>query len=395
MLSSSFAPGTHLAVNGLLLITVCSLRNHTQQVATRPDVHKTSQGLAELLTKIRMAQILRQVHHLVRYSNWAYMNDDGAEFRSAAWDLEGDVAYRKLKIVTPFLKQAFRSVTPNTHVHLGVRNGETLVLAFRGTDFPFTVENLVNPKQWWGFWGNVWTDVAFRMGQMHWLPEGSSPLLVHEGFLAAFNNLLTDDRLHTSMLHLMQNQVPAKIEVCGHSLGGALATLCALWCRTQWPEAAITCVTLGSPRVGNAAFCERFNSSNICCYRLEVNGDPIPTVPDRFTQAVPGKLPASHPGWTDANRRYHHVGIPIILHEADASAQVLSNSVEFGVERVDIEAEEEAPELPWMLKLPYEMGGFLGYWALRGMRMGPAIWKYHDPSGYEVVVQRILEKSTG
>ncbi|KAK4151228.1 hypothetical protein C8A00DRAFT_17340 [Chaetomidium leptoderma] len=278
-----------------------------------------------------MAQILKRYQHLVRYAHWAYMNDDGAEFRSAATDLHGDVAYRKLQIVTPFLKDKLKAITPNTHVHLGLRGRDTLVLAFRGTDFPFTLENLANPKR---------------------------------------------------------------------CLGAALATLCALWCRTQWPSADITCVTLGSPRVGNEAFCETFTASNILHYRLVVDGDPIPTVPDRFTQALPGKLPASDqdPSWTADDRRYHHVGTPVLLHEqngAGPGASVLANSVDYGVERPDIEAEEEAPPLPWVFKVPYELGGFLGYWALRGMRMAPAIWQYHDPLGYETVVQRILEKAPG
>ncbi|KAK4235701.1 hypothetical protein C8A03DRAFT_17590 [Achaetomium macrosporum] len=253
-----------------------------------------------------MVSILKDNQHLVRYAHWAYMNDDGAEFRSAAWDLKGDVNYRKLKIVTPFFKD-FKALTPNTHVHLGVRNGDTLVLAFRGTDFPFTIENLVNPKS------------------------------------------------------------------------------------TQWPHANIKCVTLGSPRVGNAAFCQRFNSSAIVCYRLEVDGDPIPTVPDRFTQAVPGKLPASEQGWTDSDTRYYHVGVPIILHEA--GGRVLYNSVDYDVERPDLEAEKDAPPLPWQFKVPYELGGFLPYWVMRGLKMAPAIWQYHDPTGYETVVQRIVERT--
>ncbi|KAK4033554.1 hypothetical protein C8A01DRAFT_19528 [Parachaetomium inaequale] len=260
-----------------------------------------------------MAQILKRYQHLVRYAHWAYMNDDGAEFRSAATDLHGDVRYRKLVIVTPFFKDVLKVLTPNTHVHLGIRGCDTLVLAFRGTDFPFTIENLVNPKRWWGFWGN-------------------------------------------------------------------------------WPEAEITCLTMGSPRVGNAAFCQHFNNSNILNYRLEVDGDPIPTVPDRFTQALPGKLPASHPSWTADDWRYHHVGIPILLHEAGAS---VLNSVDYDVERPDIEAEEEAAPLPLAFKVPYEFGGFLAYWALRGVRMAPAIWQYHDPAGYETVVQRILEQTPG
>jgi hypothetical protein len=132
--------------------------------------------------------------------------------------------------------------------------------------------------------------------------------------------------------------------------------------------------------------------SNIVSYRLVVEGDPIPTVPDRFTEAVPGKLPATHPNWTVDDMRYHHVGIPILLHEAVVS---VLNSVDYDVERPDIEAEEEAPPLPWAFKVPYEMGGFLAYWALRSVQMVPGIWRHHDPSVYVTTVQRIVEESPG
>lgn len=118
-------------------------------------------------------------------------------------------------------------------------------------------------------------------------------------------------------------------------------------------------------------------------------GDPIPTVPDRFTQALPGKLPASHPDWTADDKRYHHVGIPILLHEAGAS---ILDSIDYGVERPDIEAEETAPPIPAILRIPYECGGFLVYWALRSIRMAPDIWNYHDPARYESTVQSILEQ---
>ncbi|KAH6613549.1 hypothetical protein B0J18DRAFT_460466 [Chaetomium sp. MPI-SDFR-AT-0129] len=294
-----------------------------------------------------MAQILKKYQHLVRYAHWAYY--DGPEFRSAATDLQGDFRYRSLEIITPFFKHTLRSLTPNTHVHLGVRNQHTIVLAFRGTDFPINVGSLIRPKRWWGFWGNVWTDVAFQMTQIDWLPDQCSPVLVHDGFLTAFNNL----------------------------------------CRTQWPEAEITCLTLGSPRVGNTNFCQHFGQSNILTYRVEVMGDPIPTVPDRFTQALPGKLPASHLDWTTDDKRYHHVGIPILLHEEGAS---ILDSIGYGVERPDIEAEETAPPLPAIIRVPYEYGGFLAYWALRSIRMAPDIWNYHDPAKYESTVQSILEQ---
>lgn len=47
---------------------------------------------------------------------------------------------------------------------------------------------------------------------------------------------------------------PSRVLCCGHSLGGALATLASAWASYEYPDADVRCVTLGSPRVGNPAF---------------------------------------------------------------------------------------------------------------------------------------------
>ena len=48
-----------------------------------------------------------------------------------------------------------------------------------------------------------------------------------------------------------------KIVCTGHSLGGALATLCAFWVSSF--HESVECVTFGSPRVGNKYFTKMFN----------------------------------------------------------------------------------------------------------------------------------------
>lgn len=77
----------------------------------------------------------------------------------------------------------------------------------------------------------------------------------------------------------------------GHSLGGALATLAAVQFAKQYPDITVTCVTFGSPRVGNGSFAEMFNK---CCkgsYRFVNEDDPVPMGPTplRFTHVKGGK----------------------------------------------------------------------------------------------------------
>ncbi|KNC86400.1 hypothetical protein SARC_01450 [Sphaeroforma arctica JP610] len=70
--------------------------------------------------------------------------------------------------------------------------------------------------------------------------------------------------------------------VTGHSLGGALATLCAFeCCKFDASELAMTVYTFGSPRVGNRAFAERYdrNSKRMPTHRIVNDGDPIVGIP--------------------------------------------------------------------------------------------------------------------
>jgi predicted lipase len=56
------------------------------------------------------------------------------------------------------------------------------------------------------------------------------------------------------MLKQSGGRAPDRVVLIGHSLGGAVAQLAALWATLQFPRADVRAVTFGSPRVGNAAF---------------------------------------------------------------------------------------------------------------------------------------------
>ena len=56
------------------------------------------------------------------------------------------------------------------------------------------------------------------------------------------------------MLKLGGGRPPDGIVCIGHSLGGAVAQLAALWLAQRFPRADLRVVTFGSPRVGNRAF---------------------------------------------------------------------------------------------------------------------------------------------
>jgi hypothetical protein len=221
---------------------------------------------------------IQNYRHLVRYAEWAYDNDDGTQFRShlPEDELEGrPLAARKVQLST---------WSSHNHVHLGIRQRDTLVIAFRGTDFPMKWQNWQKSERWVGLCVNSVTDISCRLTNPTWIEDPNA--LVHEGFLRDFNGLT--DSLTRSIKSLLTHQglvEPLRIETCGHSLGGALATLCALWCSIEWPQVPITCLTLASPRVGNAHFAAEFKRrANITCYRLVMPSDPIPKNPKRIHQ---------------------------------------------------------------------------------------------------------------
>jgi predicted lipase len=77
------------------------------------------------------------------------------------------------------------------------------------------------------------------------------------------------------------------IMLTGHSLGGALATLCSFRMALEDDIIKpITCITFASPRTGNAAFCRAFQElelqQKIVCLRVANKRDLITKHPDRL-----------------------------------------------------------------------------------------------------------------
>ncbi|MBE9079221.1 lipase family protein [Romeria aff. gracilis LEGE 07310] len=84
--------------------------------------------------------------------------------------------------------------------------------------------------------------------------EPSRPVKMHSGFISAYLSVRAQihDYVHTS---------PAtQYRTTGHSLGGALAALCAIDLQYNFGQRiTVESYTFGSPRVGNAAFAESYN----------------------------------------------------------------------------------------------------------------------------------------
>ena len=102
---------------------------------------------------------------------------------------------------------------------------------------------------------------------------------VHIGFKYCWESVLGDtyDAIETALENLQGKT--KDIVVCGHSLGGAVATLYAHSIKKHYPEYNIKSVTIGSPRVGNKTFKDNDDLSNIDTLRIVHNNDLVTHTP--------------------------------------------------------------------------------------------------------------------
>lgn len=133
------------------------------------------------------------------------------------------------------------------------------VLAFRGTEKDE--------------WGDVRADLNIDQVRDPYLPDECQ---VQEGFKHEL------DRCWSQIVRWVDElPVSFKLYTTGHSLGGALATLCALRLRRTVGGPTPVCYSFGSPRVGNAAFAQLKGVH----FRIRNNNDKITNI---YTQVVLG-----------------------------------------------------------------------------------------------------------
>lgn len=132
---------------------------------------------------------------------------------------------------------------------------DTIYICFRGTE---SIDDL-------------FTNIKIRQ-ETFILPnfnQGYYPS-VHQGFLEQFN----------SVKDLVSEEInlEKKIIFCGHSLGGALASIASLYYSYLFNKLDFCCITFGSPRVGNYLFSRLFDYRIKKCYRFINDRDPIPEI---------------------------------------------------------------------------------------------------------------------
>jgi len=104
---------------------------------------------------------------------------------------------------------------------------------------------------------------------------------VHTGFLKAYICIQKEvaDIVRQVVHQNATKEAKWTCYVTGHSLGGALSTLCAFDLAMQGTFGDIICYNFGSPMVGSQAFTESFNDIVPTCWRIVNENDAVCQVP--------------------------------------------------------------------------------------------------------------------
>ncbi|KDD76023.1 triglyceride lipase, partial [Helicosporidium sp. ATCC 50920] len=143
---------------------------------------------------------------------------------------------------------------------------KAVVVAFRGTDSRSVYNWASNMRTWR-------TDLALAVRSA---PPGA---LVHGGFFLSYNSSSLAGGVTEAVLELLDQHPGAPVYATGHSMGGALATICALDLRLSHDLPDVRLYTYGSPRVGNAIFQAWVLEVVKEHWRFTHNRDLVPSVP--------------------------------------------------------------------------------------------------------------------
>lgn len=104
---------------------------------------------------------------------------------------------------------------------------------------------------------------------------------IHSGFQNSYISVqpFILDKVLTIMKEIKLGKETPLLYFVGHSLGGALATVCAYDLKSRLPDLKLALYTYGCPTVGDHVFARRFNDLVEHAYRIVCDRDIITTMP--------------------------------------------------------------------------------------------------------------------
>ena len=142
--------------------------------------------------------------------------------------------------------------------------------------------------------GNVVAAIRGTEGILEWVQDSRflqvpCPFLVgaghtEDGFTAVYESLrVTPDPQSTRLANALPGMTfpgpVASVTICGHSLGGALVTLCALDLAANTSFTHPAAFTYASPRTGDSSFVDTYNQVVPNTFRFANRLDVVPKLP--------------------------------------------------------------------------------------------------------------------
>lgn len=147
---------------------------------------------------------------------------------------------------------------------IGIRDG-TIYIQFNGTET----------------WFNWVTNFNFRRAIIPYdSMDPTTKIRVHKGWINLYCDLSVRNAIH---YYLAQNKNIKKVVVSGFSMGAAMATLCALDIKYNFPDCLVSCYAFGGPKVGNIHFTDSFNKRVPNHYMIWNGNDIVCRVPPIWT----------------------------------------------------------------------------------------------------------------
>uniref|UniRef100_A0A7C9CJ83 Triacylglycerol lipase n=2 Tax=Opuntia streptacantha TaxID=393608 RepID=A0A7C9CJ83_OPUST len=165
---------------------------------------------------------------------------------------------------------------------------------FALTGYMLTVMYIVNSIQNW-IEDLYWKQLDLKYPDM---PDA----MVHHGFYYAYHNTTLRSGVIDGVKRAKELFGDLKIIVLGHSMGGAMASLCALDLRVHHNVGDVQVMTFGQPRIGNAVFASYYTQFVPNTIRVTHEHDIVPHLPPYYPH-FPRKT-------------YHHFPREVWLHEA-------------------------------------------------------------------------------
>lgn len=160
----------------------------------------------------------------------------------------------------------FENAGTDTQGIFGEAFGNTFLLAFRGSEETGIAD-----------WIN---DLKFLPANFPYGQKNNTAIKVHSGFIEAYNSV------REAMFKAAKETPHKQIIVTGHSLGAALATMCAVDIKYNLSDKSVSVYTFGSPKVGNADFAKFYNKHVPQTYRVVNSVDVVPNLPPNIPLVV-------------------------------------------------------------------------------------------------------------